>query len=449
MATRIDNATSEMKLNVNENVALISENGQSCILGCSELNIEGETVKVYGTMSNEAEAVEACILFEGGEGDLTREVLYPQLCASFGIGEGEGYKYWQICGEFDDNTTIGDVVKIYNEYPSGYWNTGAWTISSPAELAAAERRREEERKRIEAELKEMGFAYSPLYTSDSWYQGRKEYHHSHSSGFKFNKPVKRSKFPFKVGIELEVIANSREDFDKICSLKSNWFFMERDGSLDDNGVEIITVPLRFEDASDPCFWKPFTAWLSKYAKSWTKSCCGLHIHLGNEVFKVKDMDAEELKAKLAYTYNYCIDNDPINRTIFGRSSGYSASKCKTKVGDAIETIGSLATGIKSLLSNNDVKDALVKDTQNKMRNDRYYEINFSGSKTTEFRKGRGSINCERIAGIVMYCYLMTQWTKDAAWGDVLDIDAFLTYLRENAPEGHPINKWLCEDEADN
>lgn len=449
MARRIENATSEMRLGINENVELISENGQSCILGCSELLIEGERIKVYGTMSNEADAVEACILFEGGEGDLTREVLYPQLCASFGIEESAGYKYWQICGEFDDNTTIGDVVKIYNEYPSGYWNTGAWTISSPAEIEAAEKRREEERKRKEAELKELGFAYSDLYTADSMYVGRHDYHHSHSSGFKFNKPVKKSKYPFKVGVELEVIANSLEDYNKITELKSNWFFMERDGSLDENGVEIITIPLRFEDASDPCFWKPFTAWLSKHAKSWTKTCCGLHVHIGNEVFKMDGVDAEELKAKLSYAYNYCIDNNELNKVVFGRSQGYSASKCKTRVGDAIETLGNLTKNTKTLLGDKNIKDALVADTNGRMRGDRYYEINFSNTHTTEFRKGRGSINCERIAGIIMYCYLMTEWVKNVEWGDVLDHDAFRAYLEANAPSGHPINKWLGNDEADN
>ena len=446
---RLENATSEMILAVDQNVELISANGQSCILGKTMLHIEGEDIAVYGTMSIDAGAVEACILFEGGEGDLTREALYPQLCRSFGIAESDGYKYWQICGDFNDSTTIGDVVNLYNEYPSGYWNTGAWMLATPSEIAAAEARREEERKRMEAELKELGFAHSPNYKTDTMYQGRKDYHSSHSSSFKFNAPTLPSKYPFKVGIELEVIANDRACYDKITQLKSNWFFMERDGSLDEYGVEIITVPLRFEDASDPCFWKPFTAWMSKYAKSWTRSCCGLHIHIGNEVFKVEGKEAEELKAKLAYAYNYNIDNNELNRTIFGRSSGYSASKCKTKVGDAIETLGSLTKNTKSLLTDKDVVEALTKDTSAKMRSDRYYEINFSNTHTTEFRKGRGSINCERIAGIVMYCYLMTEWSKSSEWSDILSFDTFKEYLINNAPSGHPINKWLGEDEADN
>ena len=446
---RLENATSEMILGVDQNVELISDNGQSCILGKTVLVIDGESVPVYGTMSNDAEAVEACILFEGGEGDLTRDALYPQLCRSFGIGEDAGYKYWQVCGDFGDSTTIGDVIKMYNEYPSGYWNTGAWVLATPAEIAAAEARREEERKRREEELKELGFAYSPLYKDTTMYTGRHDYHHSHGSSFKFNAPVKRSKYPFKIGIELEVIANDRACYDKITGLKSNWFFMERDGSLDEYGVEIITVPLRFEDASDPCFWKPFTAWLSKYAKSWTRSCCGLHVHIGNEVFKVDGTDAEELKAKLAYAYNYNIDNDELNAVIFGRSKGYSASKCKTRVGDAIETLGTLTKNTKSLLGDKSVVEALTKDTSSKMRGDRYYEINFSNTNTTEFRKGRGSINCERIAGIVMYCYLMSEWVKATDWADVLSFDSFKDYLIANAPSGHPINKWLGEDEADN
>lgn len=444
---RID-ATKETILNVNDFVEVVSANGQSGMVGKSRLMIDGEAIDVYGLMSNDAEAVEACILFEGGEGDLTREALYPQLCESFGVRVDEGYKYWQICGAFDDTTTIGTVVDTYNEYPSGYWNTGAFIIATPEEMRATERRREEERKRREAELKELGFAYNDGYTTDSWYTGRHDYHHSHGSSFKFNTPTKKSKYPFKIGVELEVIANDDEAYEKITKLKSNWFFMERDGSLESRGIEIVTVPLRFEDASDPCFWKPFTAWLSKYAKSWTKSCCGLHVHFGNEVFKVDDMEEDMLKAKLAYAYNYNIDNENINKTVFGREQGYGASKCISKAGDAVKTLGEITKNTKKLLKDKDIQDAILKETAGKMRGDRYYDINYSNSKTTEFRKGRGSINCERIASIVMYCYLMTQWTRKEKWENLLSIDSFISFLEKNAPEAHPLRRFFNNDESD-
>lgn len=442
------NATRETILNVNDFVEVVSANGQRGMIGKSRLMIDGEAIDVYGLMSNDAEAVEACILFEGGEGDLTREALYPQLCESFGVREDEGYKYWQICGPFDDTTTIGEVVDTYNEYPSGYWGTGAFVIATPEEMRAAERRREEERKRREAELKELGFAYNDGYTTDSWYEGRHGYHHSHESSFKFNTPTKESKYPFKIGVELEVIANNDEAYEKITKLKSNWFFMERDGSLESRGIEIVTVPLRFEDASDPCFWKPFTTWLSKYAKSWTKSCCGLHVHIGNEVFKVDDMEEDMLKAKLAYAYNYNIDNENINKMVFGRECGYGASKCTSKAGDAVNTLGEITKNTKKLLKDKDIQDGILKETSMKMRGDRYYDINYTNSNTTEFRKGRGSINCERIASIVMYCYLMTQWTRKEKWENILSIDSFISFLEKNAPEAHPLRRFFNNDESD-
>lgn len=444
---RID-ATLETILNVNDFVEVVSENGQSALIGKSALRIDGETVEVYGLFSDDAGAVEACILFEGCEGDLTRDALYPQLCESFGLPNDSTWKYWQICGAFGDATPIGAVIDTYNEYPSGYWNTGKFILATPEEMRRAEERREEERKRKEAELKELGFAYKDGYATDTWYTGRHDYHHSHSRGFVFNKPHKGSKYPFKVGVELEVIANSEADYNKITALKSNWFFMERDGSLESYGVEIITVPLRFEDASDPSFWKPFTAWLSKHAKSWTKSCCGLHIHLGNEVFKVGDMDMDMLKAKLSYAYNYNIDNDAMNKMVFGRECGYGASKCTTKSGDAVKTLGEITKKPSGLLKDKDVQDAIVDETKRKMRNDRYYDINYSGDKTTEFRKGRGSINCERIASIVMYCYLMVEWSKKEKWENILSADKFKAYLTKHAPEVHPLRRFIGDDECD-
>ena len=444
---RID-ATRETILNVNDFVEVVSENGQSALIGKSALRINGETVDVYGLFSRDEGAVEACILFEGCEGDLTRDALYPQLCESFGLPNDGTWKYWQICGAFGDATPIGKVIDTYNEYPSGYWNTGKFILATPEEMRRAEQRREEERKRREEELKELGFAYKDGYAMDAWYTGRHDYHHSHSRGFVFNKPLKDSKYPFKVGIELEVIANSEADYNKITALKSNWFFMERDGSLDSYGVEIITVPLRFEDASDPSFWKPFTAWLSKHAKSWTKSCCGLHIHFGNEVFKVADIDMDMLKAKLSYAYNYNIDNDAMNKMVFGRECGYGASKCTTKSGDAVKTLGEITKKPSGLLKDKDVQDAIVDETKRKMRGDRYYDINYSGDKTTEFRKGRGSINCERIASIVMYCYLMVEWSKKEKWENILSMDKFKAYLTKHTPEVHPLRRFIGDDECD-
>ena len=440
------NATMETILGVNDFVEVVSANGQSALIGKSALMIDGESVEVYGSFSQDPGAVEACILFEGGEGDLTREKLYPQLCESFGLVNDGSWKYWQICGDFNAATTLGDVIKMYNEYPSGYWNTGSWILATPEEMARAAKRAEAERKKREAEMKEMGFAYSDLYTTDAWYQGRHDYHHSHGSSFKFNKPTKESKYPFKVGIELEVIANDNASYKKITELKSNWFYMERDGSLEDRGVEIITVPLRFEDASNPSFWKPFPAWLSKYAKSWTKSCCGLHVHFGNEVFTVDGMDADMLKAKLAYAYNYCIDDTEFNKNIFGRAQAYSARKCKTKVGDAVSTLGGLTKNTSKLLKDKDIQKALVEETNLVMRSERYYDINYSNTKTTEFRKGRGSINAERIASIVMYCYTMIMWTRKEKWENLLDnLKAFMT---KNAPAEHPIRRFVGDDESD-
>lgn len=444
---RID-ATRGTILNVNDFVEVVSTNGQMGLVGKSLLKVEGEEIEVYGLFSDDAEAVEACILFEGGEGDLTRDVLYPQLCESFGLPTDGTWKYWQICGAFNARTTIGEVIDMYNEYPSGYWLTGALSLATPEAIREAETRREEERKRLEEERREMGFAYNENYAADAWYTGRHDYHHSHASSFVMNKPTKPSAYPFKVGIELEVIAKNDEAYRKITSLKSNWFYMERDGSLETNGVEIITVPLRFEDAVDPSFWKPFTAWLSKYAMSWTRSCCGLHVHIGNEIFNVDSLDADMLKAKLSYAYNYNIDNDPLNKMVFGRDRGYSASKCETKTGDAVKTLGILTKNTKSLLKNEDVQKAIVEETAAKMRDNRYYDINYSNTRTTEFRKGRGSINCERISSIVMYCYMMIEWTREEAWDNLMDMEAFKTYLAKNVPDTHPMRRFIGDDESD-
>lgn len=440
------NATMDTILSVNEFVEVVSAKGNSSLIGKSKLSIDGEEIEVYGSFSNDPQAVEACILFEGGEGDLTKEKLYPQLLESFGLPNDGTWKYWQICGEWNSSTTIGDVIRTYNEYPSGYWETGAWILATPEEMKRAERARKLAEKKAKEELKKLGFAYCPNYTKDNLYEGLNSYHNSHRDGY-FNVATKPSKYPFKVGVELEVCANSRSDRDKICRLKSNWFFRESDSSLESYGVEFITIPLRFEDATNPEFWKPFTEWLSAHAKSWNTSCCGLHVHIGNEIFSMTGLDVDMLKAKLAYAYNYNIDNDPMNKRVFGRDRGYNAEKLKTRVGNAVETLSNV-TKTKSILKDKAVTDSLIDETKSRMKDNRYFDINYTNRATTEFRKGRGSINAERIVSIVWYCYMMTEWTKKEKWENLLDMSKFVSFMQSKTPKTSPFSRYITTDECD-
>jgi hypothetical protein len=114
----------------------------------------------------------------------------------------------------------------------------------------------------------------------------------------------------------------------------------------------------------------------------------------------------------------------------------------------VKTLGEITKKPSGLLKDKDVQDAIVDETKRKMRGDRYYDINYSGDKTTEFRKGRGSINCERIASIVMYCYLMVEWSKKEKWENILSIDKFKVYLTKHTPEVHQLRRFIGDDECD-
>ena len=265
------------------------------------------------------------------------------------------------------------------------------------------------------------------------YNGVHGYHHHH--GDIPNAPKKAVR-GHKIGVELEVEFKTRDGKTRWSDrAKSNWFYCERDGSLNDNGVEIITVPMNPKDIKDRATWESLIEYLSDKAKSWDSPRCGLHVHIGREILGSNPEQQSETIGKLLYLYHHFVNGTPMNTRIFGRDRAYNEKDGKTREGDAVATLGS------GVLKLNEVKNTLKKGLIDKSSSDRYFDINLMNSNTIEFRKGRGSIKASRIIMVIEYCEMMCKYAKSAKWEEISK-DAFVSYVVSHISKESPLYRFF-------
>lgn len=269
-----------------------------------------------------------------------------------------------------------------------------------------------------SETSDVAEFISDKYERLAIYKGFHGYHHHHHTHL--NNPAQRYT-GYRIGIELEVEFNTRDGRDTFCDIQSNWLYRESDSSLGGYGCEIITIPLLPKDAKDVDFWKPLTDYLKPKAKSWNTGRCGLHVHIGREILGRTDEERSETIGKLLYLYHHFVKDTRMNVKIYGRDRGYHDQDGKTLAGTSAKELGSEVLKIKGVKDK--VKSAMIQRSEQ----DRYFDINLSNEKTIEFRKGRGSINPNRISMVVDYCERMCFYAKSTPWAQI-GYDDFVKFL---------------------
>lgn len=264
------------------------------------------------------------------------------------------------------------------------------------------------------------------YEEDEIYSGQQEYHDHH--GWCMNEPVVDSDYGYKFGVELEVECFDEDSLDTLTCEDSNWFYHETDGSLGDYGDEIITVPLRREDALDEAFWKPMVDLAKRNASSWDRDTTGLHVHISRTILGEDANEQSETIGKLLYFYHHCIGEDSyarrLNEKLYGRKRTYNEHDGKTDEGKAAYVLGESVLAMDNIKTK--VKDAMI----DKSRSTRYFDINLQNDNTIEFRKGKGSINTDRIVAICAWSEAMVLYCKDTGWAE-LSFSRFLEIARRN------------------
>lgn len=250
------------------------------------------------------------------------------------------------------------------------------------------------------------------------YTGQHSYHYHH--GCHLNAPMVRFN-GHRIGIELEVEFDNSTDRDEFNSIASNWFYRERDGSLGNYGVEIITIPLLPQDAKDVEMWSSLCERLRK-AKSWDTGRCGLHVHIGREILGKNEDVRQETLGRMLYLYHEFLKQTRLNVKIFGRERGYHDENGQTMESRAAKVLGN------GIFKDASVKDKVKQSLIDKGDETRYFDINLQNPATIEFRKGRGSINAKRIAMVIEWCEIICKYSRQTPWSQI-GYEDFVNYAK--------------------
>lgn len=275
--------------------------------------------------------------------------------------------------------------------------------------------------------------YLDNYKTDNIYQGIHSYHNSHSSGY-----MNRPSVPFsghRIGIELEVEANNSDFYHEIVNKKSNWFTREHDSTLGVYGIEFITVPLLPADAKSYAVWQPLCQYLKDKATSWDTNRCGLHVHIGREILGTTEAEQQMTLGKLLIFYQGDVEDWVKATAVFGRSSCYHQPNGTTEELKAVKLLG------KSVMKDPDVYAKVDTAMRNKFSTSRYFAINLMNRATVEFRKGRGSINADRIIAVITMVEAICLYCKATQPHD-LSLESFKQFLWNNVPCGNPVYRYL-------
>lgn len=270
----------------------------------------------------------------------------------------------------------------------------------------------------------------PNYKRDHTYTGMGNYH----DRVDWNDPIKTDK-KYRIGVELEIEAKSSTLKNLINETQSNWFYQQRDGSLGSNGIEIITVPLQRKDAMARSTWRELVAYLSDKADAWKKTSCGLHVHFGREILGDTAEQQSETIGKMLYLYHHFLNRTPINEKIYGRSRTYNEQVGTSETADAAKKLGSDVFKVKEIKER--VKGALTTASST----GRYFDINLRNANTIEFRKGKASINVDRIIAVIRWSELIVLYSKKASWTKI-SYDDFISYVSKNITETEPLAKYF-------
>ena len=282
---------------------------------------------------------------------------------------------------------------------------------------------------------------SKNYKREHLYSGIHGYHRHH--GQPMNEPKGYSVRKGRIGVELEVEFDTESAAREFTHSKSNWFFLEHDGSIGRygwDGVEIITIPLRPQDARDPEFWdEGLTQHIADNARSWdTCGRCGLHVHIGNERLGGHPLAIEENQAKLIYFHEHFLKDLPMTEAVYGRSRSYHELDGRTDHGAEFSRVHKMM--MKDRKKQMELKDATRYNTNSYYS---YHAINITNSKTTEFRLGKGSLNPMRIAAVVEWCDLQCDYARTHNWGQ-MSVEDFIEYLKIRATPNlkQYISRWM-------
>jgi hypothetical protein len=220
--------------------------------------------------------------------------------------------------------------------------------------------------------------------------------------------IKHGEGRFFMGVELEVEAPG--DADEIASLCHDHdpdevrHFQKHDGSLSE-GVEIVSMPHTlaawYEYADE--FARLLKMLHDHGARSWSRSSCGLHVHISRGAFR---------SASHLLTFSLFVARNEQGLTRFaGRRSSYA--------------------------SFSGLQDGTLADKVKNLSGQHFDALNLGNSSTVEFRIFRPSLAVGRVFAALELCASLVEYTRDIRAHDValgaLSWDRFESWVMGRAP----------------
>lgn len=212
------------------------------------------------------------------------------------------------------------------------------------------------------------------------------------------------------GVELEMEPTGEDNLVEVLGGNtSQRFILKSDGSLDEGGVELVTVPLTLEQHRTEFGWERTLAPLLPVAKSGRRTThCGMHVHINKRALTPLTI------GKMLVLTNSAA-NAPLMTDIAQRAStGYCSRDTRKKVTDG-----------------------------NKSGYNRYDMVNLTNSRTVEIRIFRGNLRWERVIKNLEFCHALVTYCKDASIRAVETPKDFLGWLVRHRAEYPYLTEFLA------
>lgn len=201
-----------------------------------------------------------------------------------------------------------------------------------------------------------------------------------------------------MGVELEVERASHHAELFLDKANENqhedpfFVYLKYDGSLGDNGMEIVTMPATLEGFRDMFPFAATDMLKEKGARAWAYTNCGMHVHVSRSAFTASHM----WKFIKWQTENWqkCVQFAGRESQQWAAWNNQNMDVCRTKTSRAVKERGYTEW------------------------NNRYSAINLTQRDTIELRYFRPNLNKDGILRVLEFIQAIYDYTKQMSYSDV-------------------------------
>ena len=233
-----------------------------------------------------------------------------------------------------------------------------------------------------------------------------------------------------LGVELET-ERSRSTFSDFLQDAGEshdeplFVYGKSDGSLSEDGVEIVTMPATMDAFMARFPWDALANWNDAGAKSFHMGTCGFHVHVSRSFFSAPHMwrfAAWQMR------------NQPFCEALAQRNSSQWARW---------QSLGDFGNGRKPSLGD------IVKGKES--NGERYVAINFQNSATVELRYFRGNLRADAIRTRIEFIDALARFTRNLSARNVMDgalsVDALAQWTMGRATRYPNFAMWIMDNES--